>query len=420
MAYELHVERPDGAAPLTLAEWRAFVAADPEFEEDPDGAMPLYPAGDGTVVAVPSPGFARWVGHPDVGFGEPPLEGWPFRFSGGTVSTPYEDEEVTEAAARVALAVGAELRGDGDEPYDLSAYVDDGAGEADPDEVPNPYGDEPRAIWAGSTDTARAEAVPPKPAGGGRVACLAGPRGDAAAVRAGLAAVMPHAPDIIILTGPLADTPRDGRDPDARAEALAGRNAVLAAFREGAPGPGRRAVVVPHRDDLLLEDRDAAASPRERFEAAVGPGVACGAFKGSPLRVGGALLLAVCYEGLPGASCATGRYGAVLDGWGPNVAGGRRTYQWRSYSGPDKVLSALKTEDDGPGGPPPPRDRTGAYEVLLSAPGHLVPPPARRRGGWRDGLPDPPDPPSCALLDLPGGVVTFLSIAPERTGGEGE
>jgi hypothetical protein len=106
VGYDLRVTRGEGK-PIAEAEWRAYVAADPELELT-GAAEAATPEG---TVRYENPGLARWGRHPD---GEPV---W-FDFRHGEVIVKNPDEPTIGKMLMVARALGAQVEGDDGEIYE--------------------------------------------------------------------------------------------------------------------------------------------------------------------------------------------------------------------------------------------------------------------------------------------------------------
>ena len=108
MGYDLHVTRGD-RRPIPEAEWRAYLAEDPEL--DPTGvAETPTPAG---TLKYENPGLACWRGHPS---GEVV---W-FDFRHGQVVVKNPDEPTIGKMLAVARALRARVQGDDGEIYESS------------------------------------------------------------------------------------------------------------------------------------------------------------------------------------------------------------------------------------------------------------------------------------------------------------
>jgi hypothetical protein len=106
MGYDLHVTRGDNK-PIAEAEWRTYLAGDPELEltgvaeaPTPDGAL-----------RYENPGLACWRGHPR---GE---QVW-FDFRRGRIVVKNPDEPTIGKMLVVAHALGAHVEGDEGEIYE--------------------------------------------------------------------------------------------------------------------------------------------------------------------------------------------------------------------------------------------------------------------------------------------------------------
>jgi hypothetical protein len=111
VGYDLHVTRGDGK-PIAEAEWRAYVAADPELELT---GVADASTSEGTL-RYESPGLARWRHHPD---GE---QVW-FDFRHGEVMVKNPDEATIGKMLMVARALGGQVQGDDGEIYESPGGV---------------------------------------------------------------------------------------------------------------------------------------------------------------------------------------------------------------------------------------------------------------------------------------------------------
>lgn len=115
MGYDLHVTRAKNwtdseACPITEAEWRAYVATDPELEVT---GIAEVTTPEGELLRYENPGLARWRGHP------PDEEVW-FDLRDGRVVVKNPDELTIAKMVSVARALGAWVVGDDGETYDSS------------------------------------------------------------------------------------------------------------------------------------------------------------------------------------------------------------------------------------------------------------------------------------------------------------
>jgi hypothetical protein len=106
VGYDLHVTRGD-RSPIAAAEWRTYVAGDPEFEL---AGVAETPTPDGTL-RYENPDLAIWRGHPS---GEAV---W-FDFRRGRVVVKNPDEPTIGKMVTVARALGGHVQGDDGEIYE--------------------------------------------------------------------------------------------------------------------------------------------------------------------------------------------------------------------------------------------------------------------------------------------------------------
>lgn len=116
MGYDLHITRksdwPLRGNDITLDEWLAVVAADPEMRLDGFAEASLA---DGQVLRTEDPGLAVWTAHPRHGLDG--FKAW-MCLSGGNIDTKNPDEEVRRKLWRLAQALNARVQGDDGEFYD--------------------------------------------------------------------------------------------------------------------------------------------------------------------------------------------------------------------------------------------------------------------------------------------------------------
>jgi hypothetical protein len=112
MGYDLHITRAEEwaeseSAPITLAEWKELVDADPEMKLT-GFAETLLP--DGQTLSLESAGLAEWnaPGRPRV---------W-FDCRRGRISVKSPDDWVLEKMRQIAKRLGARVQGDEGESYD--------------------------------------------------------------------------------------------------------------------------------------------------------------------------------------------------------------------------------------------------------------------------------------------------------------
>ena len=106
MGYDFHVARREGK-PITEAEWRTYVAGDPEFELTGAAETPT-PEG---ILRYENPGLSCWRSHPG---GEVV---W-FDFRQGQVVVKNPDEPTIGKMLIVARALDARVEGDEGEIYE--------------------------------------------------------------------------------------------------------------------------------------------------------------------------------------------------------------------------------------------------------------------------------------------------------------
>ena len=110
MGYEVHVRRAD-ASPISLEDWSAYVeqAADLRMDDFAQSETP-----DGATLRIEEPGIAVWTAHPD------PAEGGWITFYEGEIVVNNPDAAMLRRMHEIALAFGAQLRGDDGELYDAA------------------------------------------------------------------------------------------------------------------------------------------------------------------------------------------------------------------------------------------------------------------------------------------------------------
>jgi hypothetical protein len=120
MGYDVHITRrhdwsdPKGPE-ISLEEWLAFVAADPEMRLDGRAETRLQ---DGSVFRTERRGLSVWTAyslHDDSG-----NMAW-FLYSHGRVIVKNPDEEILRKMWSIAQALSAKVQGDDSEVYDSSA-----------------------------------------------------------------------------------------------------------------------------------------------------------------------------------------------------------------------------------------------------------------------------------------------------------
>ncbi|GAA4507134.1 hypothetical protein GCM10023172_37230 [Hymenobacter ginsengisoli] len=119
MGYDVHITRKqhwadeEEAATISLAEWLAYVAADPEMRLDNHAEAPV---GDtGTTPGVESQGLSVWL--PYSKNGRAGNYAW-FAHEGDRVTVKNPDEEILGKMLTIAHALGARVQGTDGEYYD--------------------------------------------------------------------------------------------------------------------------------------------------------------------------------------------------------------------------------------------------------------------------------------------------------------
>ncbi len=120
MGYDVHITRrhdwfdPEGPE-ISLEEWLAFVAADPEMRLDGHAETRLQ---DGSVFRTVQRGLSVWTAysqHDDSG-----NMAW-FLYRKGYITVKNPDEEIIRKMWSIAQALSAKVQGDDSEVYDSSA-----------------------------------------------------------------------------------------------------------------------------------------------------------------------------------------------------------------------------------------------------------------------------------------------------------
>ena len=115
MGYDLHITRrsfwPLRDNDITLDEWLAVVANDPEMRLDSFAEAPLP---DGQVLRTEDPTLAVWTAHPRHGVDG--FMAWMW-LSDGNIDAKNPDEEVRRKLWRLAQALNARVQGDDGEFY---------------------------------------------------------------------------------------------------------------------------------------------------------------------------------------------------------------------------------------------------------------------------------------------------------------
>jgi hypothetical protein len=106
MAYAVFIEGPDAQAAITLEQWETYVDGDRELKWQSEARI-TTPAGD--VLVMPTPHCAIWV----AASGETALFCW------RTGRVQFEDptDQAIAKAKKIAAALRACVRGEGDEVY---------------------------------------------------------------------------------------------------------------------------------------------------------------------------------------------------------------------------------------------------------------------------------------------------------------
>jgi len=124
MTYDVHITRKDewsdeDGPEITLDEWRAVVAADPELRED---GFAEVRTPDGSTLRVEHPGLTAWTGRP--GATADGGVAW-ISYSDGELVVSGPDRAVLEKVIDLAERLGANVQGDEGEHYDRSNLPDD-------------------------------------------------------------------------------------------------------------------------------------------------------------------------------------------------------------------------------------------------------------------------------------------------------
>jgi hypothetical protein len=122
VGYDLHITRKnswaDSEGPeISLAEWLAFVRADPEMQLDNYAETRLE---NGDVAGIGWRGFSVWTGWSQ--HGQHDGRAW-FLYRDGDISVKNPDEEMCRKMWSIAQALSAKVQGDDHEVYDASANV---------------------------------------------------------------------------------------------------------------------------------------------------------------------------------------------------------------------------------------------------------------------------------------------------------
>jgi hypothetical protein len=116
MGYDIHITRADEwteskSTPITLDEWKCYVASDPEFRMD-NYAEATTPKGD--TIRVESEGLSVWMAYSKHGHGGGMA--W-FDYYDGEIVVKNADEEIRSKMKAIARHLGAKVVGDDGEEY---------------------------------------------------------------------------------------------------------------------------------------------------------------------------------------------------------------------------------------------------------------------------------------------------------------
>lgn len=119
MGYEVHITRADEwteseAQPITLAEWLAYVNADPKMRLD-RAAEVATPTGE--TLRYENEGLAVWSAYCCHGIDEDMA--W-FDYRNGRIVVKSPDEEIRRKMYSIALQFSAQVQGDEGERYDVT------------------------------------------------------------------------------------------------------------------------------------------------------------------------------------------------------------------------------------------------------------------------------------------------------------
>jgi hypothetical protein len=122
MGYDAHITRAaswvDSAqSPITLQEWLALVASDPELRHD---GVASATTRDGDGIEVRAPGLVVWTGWSQ--HGRDGAMAW-IQHGDGELVVKNPDEELLRKLHRIATALGARVQGDDGEEYDADGNV---------------------------------------------------------------------------------------------------------------------------------------------------------------------------------------------------------------------------------------------------------------------------------------------------------
>lgn len=123
MGYEVHITRAEEWVesenfPISLADWKAYVNADPEMRLD-GYAEATTPQGE--TIRIESAGIVVWISYSGHGVGG--NMAW-FSWFGGRVSVKGPDKEILQKMHAIAKALNARVLGDEGERYDADGESD--------------------------------------------------------------------------------------------------------------------------------------------------------------------------------------------------------------------------------------------------------------------------------------------------------
>ena len=149
MGYDVHITRAEEwseseASPITLEEWVAYVASDPEMRLDGFAEAQL-PSGD--VLRVEGKGLSVWTAWPGEGRSEG--HAW-MDHRGGRIVVKNPDPAILKKMCAIAERLGARVRGDDGETYPES--MEDEKQEAAVEDDPPPT---KPSLWSRLTGRAR-------------------------------------------------------------------------------------------------------------------------------------------------------------------------------------------------------------------------------------------------------------------------
>ena len=130
MGYDVHITRAEEwsdseATPITLDEWLAYVASDPEMRLD-GFAEARTPKGE--VIRIEGKGLSVWTAWP--GEGRDEGHAW-MDHRRGRIVVKNPDSAILKKMGSIAEQLGAQVRGDEGETYPDSADPDQVADEPD-------------------------------------------------------------------------------------------------------------------------------------------------------------------------------------------------------------------------------------------------------------------------------------------------